>query len=188
MVYGHGCSRAIWSLFQLRESPEGFDRRCPGLTTVGARRQTLEVSGLQHRGIGRGGLCFPSLDPSNERDRCRCGPRGLIALGSLIKKRNRRSAAVRYVRFIVVSDLAQAKFFLLEKSQPGFATDSRMYPCDHASRRTLVARRTSHASRTTKNSDRRRPSVYLRLRGTRPFHEFSAKFVRQDGHKAPANV
>lgn len=146
---------------------------------VGARRQTLEVSGLQHRGIGRGGLCFPSLDPSNERDRCRCGPRGLIALGSLIKKRNRRSAAVRYVRFIVVSDLAQAKFFLLEKSQPGSATDSRVYPAItprdvHLSR----DERHMHVSRTTKNSDRRRPSVYLRLRGTRPFHQFLAKFVR----------
>ncbi|KYN26808.1 hypothetical protein ALC57_03849 [Trachymyrmex cornetzi] len=80
----------------------------------GARPSKSPVSGLQHRSIGRGVLCFPLLDPSNEKDHCRCGSRRLIALGSLIKKCNRRSDAVRYVRFIVVLDLTRTIFPLGE--------------------------------------------------------------------------
>lgn len=42
--------------------------RFPGL--VGARRQTLESPVYDSGGSdARGGLCFPSLDLSNERDR-----------------------------------------------------------------------------------------------------------------------
>lgn len=98
------------------------------------------VSGLQHRSIGRGVLRFPSLDPSNERDRCRCGSRGLIALGSLIKKRNRRSGAVRYVRFIVVPDLARMIFPPGEIATGPAAGGRPGVCCGHASICALDAR------------------------------------------------
>lgn len=113
----------------------GPDRRCLRAwlrSAPGAR--PLGVSGLQHPSIGRGVLCFPSLDPSNERDRCRRrGSRGLIAFGSFIKKRNRRSGTVRYVRFIVVPDLSRTK------SQRGLLRVA-IRVCGHASIHALVAR------------------------------------------------